>query len=98
MSLLAYHSHPGALLRRLYLDPLGMSAMGLARAIGVPRTRTERLLKGERGVTPETALRLARYFGTTPEMWLNLQAAHDLAEARRTVDLSGITPREADAA
>ena len=85
-------SHPGEVLVELYLGPLGMSALALAKHLNVPRTRIERLVRGETSMTVDTAMRLARFFGTTPELWMNLQRAHDLARARETVDLSGITP------
>ena len=95
MSLITYPSHPGEVLRELYLLPLGMSAPALARHLKVPRTRIERLVKGETALTADTAMRLATYFGTTPEYWMNLQRAWDLARARETVDVSGIVPLQA---
>lgn len=76
--------HPGEILREEYLVPLGMSAGALAKRLRVPRTRIERLASEQTAVTPDTALRLAKAFGTTPEFWLNLQASHDLkTEAER---------------
>ncbi len=92
MTMLEDPSHPGEVLKELYLEPLGMSAIALARELHVPRTRIERLVKGETGVSADTAMRLARFFGTTPEYWLNLQRAWDLARAREQVDVSDITP------
>lgn len=88
-------SHPGEVLTELYLDPIGMSAIALARRLNVPRTRIERLVKGETSVTVDTAMRLSKFFGNTPEFWMNLQRAYDLAQARETVDLSDITPLQA---
>jgi len=88
-------SHPGEVLTELYLEPIGMSAIALARRLNVPRTRIERLVKGETSVTVDTAMRLSRFFGNTPEFWMNLQRAYDLAQARETVDLSDITPLQA---
>ena len=88
-------SHPGEVLAELYLKPLDMSAITLAKRLNVPRTRIERLLKGETSLTVDTAMRLARFFGNTPEFWMNLQRAYDLARARETVDLTDITPLEA---
>jgi addiction module HigA family antidote len=79
-------------LKELYLGPLDLSAIGLAKRLHVPRTRVERLVKGETALTADTAMRLATYFGTTPEYWMNLQRAWDLARARDTVDVSDITP------
>lgn len=92
MTILQDPSHPGEVLKELYLEPLGMSAIALARELHVPRTRIERLVKGETGVSADTAIRLAKFFGTTPEYWLNLQRAWDLARAREQVDVSDITP------
>ena len=92
MTLLKNPSHPGEVLAELYLEPLGMSAIALARHLNVPRTRIERIVKGETALSVDTALRLSKFFGTTPELWINLQRAHDLARARETVDLSRITP------
>jgi addiction module HigA family antidote len=75
--------HPGEILREEYLVPLGMSANALARVIGVPANRVSAIIAGKRGVTADSALRLARAFGTSPEFWLNLQTAHDLRAAER---------------
>jgi antitoxin HigA-1 len=76
-------THPGEVLSEEFLDPLGMSANGLAMALRVPATRIGAIVKGERSVTADTALRLARFFGTSPEFWMNLQAMHDLTKARQ---------------
>jgi addiction module HigA family antidote len=92
MTLMTNPSHPGEVLKELYLGPLDLSAIGLAKRLHVPRTRVERLVKGETALTADTAMRLATYFGTTPEYWMNLQRAWDLARARDTVDVSDITP------
>jgi len=70
--------HPGEILREEFLVPLKMSAGALAKRLGVPRTRIERLASGQTGVTPDTALRLGKFFNTTPEFWMTLQASHDL--------------------
>lgn len=75
--------HPGEFLREEYLVPLGMSAGTLARELRVPRTRIERIVKEEIGVTPDTALRLAKFFDTTPEFWMNFQTAWELATEAR---------------
>jgi antitoxin HigA-1 len=75
-------THPGEVLSEEFLDPLGMSANALAMALRVPATRIGAIVKGERSVTADTALRLARFFGTSPEFWMNLQAMHDLTKAR----------------
>jgi antitoxin HigA-1 len=75
-------THPGEVLGEEFLKPLGMSANALAIALRVPATRISAVLKGERSVTADTALRLARFFGTSAEFWINLQAMHDLTKAR----------------
>ncbi len=72
--------HPGEILRE-ELDTLGLSANALARALGVPVNRVTLILNGRRGITADTALRLARYFGTTPQLWLNLQQTWELRRA-----------------
>lgn len=70
--------HPGEILREEYLAPLHMSAGALARKLNVPRTRIERLVTEQTPVTIDTALRLARFFDTTPEFWMNFQTSYDL--------------------
>ena len=87
--------HPGEFLREEYLVPLGMSAGALAKKLNLPRTRIERIAKEEIGLTPDTALRLGRYFDTTPNFWLNLQQAYDLAIGAEQLkrDLEAIEPR-----
>ena len=70
--------HPGEILREEYLVPLGMSAGVLARHLNVPRTRIERLVAEQTAVTTDTALRLAKFFRTSPELWMNMQAGYDL--------------------
>ena len=72
--------HPGEVLRD-ELDELGLSANALSRALGVPVNRVTAILNGQRGVSADTALRLARYFGTTPQLWLNLQKTWELRRA-----------------
>ena len=71
--------HPGEILKREFLDELSLSAYALAKALRVPSNRITGIINGERAVTADTALRLARYFDTTPEFWLNLQSAYDLS-------------------
>jgi addiction module HigA family antidote len=73
--------HPGDILREDFLKPMGMTPNALAMAIRVPASRVAAIAKAERSVTAETAMRLARYFGTTREFWMNLQAYYDLAIA-----------------
>ena len=76
-------THPGEVLAEEFLKPLGLSVNALAMALRVPATRMGAIVKGERSVTADTALRLARFFGTSPEFWMNLQAMHDLTKARQ---------------
>lgn len=75
-------THPGEVLAEEFLGPLGLSVNALAMALRVPATRMGAVVKGERAVTADTALRLARFFGTSPEFWINLQAMHDLTKAK----------------
>ena len=92
MTLMQNPSHPGEVLVELYLEPLGMSAIELARRLHVPRTRIERLVKGDTALTVDSAIRLSTFFGNTPEFWMNLQRSYDLARARESVDVSDIVP------
>ena len=87
--------YPGAVLDELFLSALDLSAGALAKKLGVPRTRIERLVKGETALTADTALRLSRFFGNTAEFRMNLQRAYDLDRARKTVDVSFIQPMQA---
>lgn len=90
--------HPGEILRE-ELEELGMSANALAKALAVPANRISAILKGQRGITADTALRLSRYLGTTPQLWLNLQEAFDLrvAEAAMGNDIAArVQPRYGD--
>jgi addiction module HigA family antidote len=79
--------HPGEILREEFLVPLGMSAGALARALHVPRTRIERIIAEDTSVSSDTALRLAKAFGTSAEFWMNLQSMYDLK--RQAVALAG---------
>jgi addiction module HigA family antidote len=92
--------HPGEVLREEFLVPMKLTPYALAHACGVPRTRIERLAREETPVTADTALRLARYFGTTAEFWMGMQAQHDLERAQdgAAAALRKIKPRERDAA
>jgi addiction module HigA family antidote len=91
-------THPGEMLLEEFLTPLGMSVNALAMALRVPATRIGAIVKEERAVTADTALRLARFFGTSPEFWINMQALHDLTKARTesgsTIERD-VTPRAA---
>jgi addiction module HigA family antidote len=75
-------THPGEMLRQEFLIPLGLSQNALALKIRVPATRIGEIVNGRRAITPDTALPLARFFGNSPEFWLNLQQMHDLSKAR----------------
>lgn len=77
-------THPGEVLRQDFLKPLGVTQVALADHLGVPIQRINELVRGKRGITPETAWLLARAFGTTPEFWVNVQTTHDLAQSRPT--------------
>ena len=86
--------HPGEVLMEEYLEPLGVTQHRLAIAIGVPPRRINEIVHGKRRITADTALRMARYFGTSERFWMNLQGRYDLeVERDRLVDtLEGITP------
>ena len=74
--------HPGEMLREEFLEPLGLSGRALADALCVPHNRINDILRGRRGISADTAIRLGKYFRTSPEMWLNMQSAHELSKAR----------------
>lgn len=88
--------HPGEILREEYLVPLKMSATALAKALGVTPARISEIVREERGITADTALRLAKYFGGTAKFWLNLQTTYDLrlAETKTPDFLESISPLE----
>ena len=90
--------HPGETIREDYLKPLGMSVNRLAIELRVPATRMAEIVHGRRGITADTALRLARYFNSTPKFWLNLQTSYDLATtagSRAEEIARSVHPREA---
>jgi len=89
--------HPGEVLLLEFLEPLGISQNALARALDVPPRRINEIVLGKRGISADTALRLARYFRTTEGFWMALQADYDLDEARRALgkSLRGVRPRAA---
>lgn len=89
--------HPGEILAEDFLSPLGMSARSLAAAIDVTPARVSDIIAGRRGITADTALRLGRYFGTTAQLWLNLQTNFDLETASRELadSITHIRPRAA---
>lgn len=75
-------THPGQILLQEFLEPLQLTQADLARALAIPLNRVNELVRGKRGVTPETAFLLAGYFKNSPEFWMNLQSAHDLTRVR----------------
>ena len=90
--------HPGEILREEYLVPMAMSAHALALALRVPAPRINEIVRERRAITPDTALRLARYFGTTPQFWMNLQTSYDLKVAQTEMKDSLLAVRELIAA
>lgn len=84
-------THPGQFFLSEFMQPHELTANALANALHVPANRITAILKGQRGITADTALRLARYFGTTADFWLNLQKDHELRQARE------VAQREIDA-
>ena len=83
--------HPGEILEQEFLVPLSMSARALAAKIGVPANRLTEIIAERRGITADTAIRLGRYFGTTPEFWLNMQTTYDLVKAQAETDYSKVS-------
>jgi addiction module HigA family antidote len=77
--------HPGEILLEEFMKPMGISINRLARDIAVPPGRVSAIVNGKRAITADTALRLGRYFGTSPEVWMGLQADYELRIARRTI-------------
>jgi addiction module HigA family antidote len=75
-------THPGQILLQEFLEPLSLTQAELARSLTIPLNRVNELVRGKRGITPETALLLAGYFKNSPEFWMNLQTAHDLTRVR----------------
>lgn len=84
--------HPGEVLLKDFLEPLGISQNALARAIDVPPRRVNKIVLGKRAISADTALRLARAFGTSEQFWMGLQTDYDLEEARNAVDVEHIQP------
>lgn len=82
--------HPGYILAVEFLEPLGLSQNALAKAIDVPANRINEIIRGRRGITADTDVRLARYFGLSEGYWLRLQNTYDLMEAHRALPLSAI--------
>ncbi len=91
--------HPGEILREEFLKPLGMSAYELAKRLHVPAPRVNDILLERRGISADTAVRLARFFGTTEQLWLNLQAAYEVSRVKteHAAEIQRIQPRAAAA-
>lgn len=70
--------HPGEVLEKEFLEPMGVTAYRLSKAVEIQQTRISLIIKGQRGITADTAIRFGKYFGTTPEFWMNLQREYDL--------------------
>ena len=77
-------THPGEMLLEEFLSPMSITQRDLANAIHVPYQRVNEIINGKRGITPSTALRLAKFFGMTEDFWMNLQLRYDLFRARKT--------------
>ena len=90
--------HPGEVLKHDFMDPFGLSATALAKAIGVTPARINEIVRGRRGITAATALRLAKYFGTDAQSWMNLQTRYELARAESAAARSLRTIRPLEAA
>jgi addiction module HigA family antidote len=85
-------AHPGEYLLEEFLRPLELSQADLARALSVPLNRINELVKGKRGITAETAILLSQYFGTSAQLWMNLQAMHDLTKEMQVRKKAGKKP------
>jgi addiction module HigA family antidote len=92
--------HPGEVLREEFMVPMGIKAYSLAKDLQIDRQRLERIVREENGITGDTALRLAKFFGTTPEFWMNLQSRYALEKANREIgnDLKKIETHKQPAA
>jgi addiction module HigA family antidote len=89
----AFSVHPGEILRTEFMEPLGLTAYRLARDLHISAPRANDLVRGKRGITADTALRLARYFGNSAQFWIGLQSGHDLWLASRNRSWNKVKPR-----
>jgi len=80
-------THPGIILRKEFLEPMGLTQRALAKHIGIPVQRVNEIVRGKRGVSPDTAWLLSEALGTSPEFWLNLQATHELSSRKPTIHI-----------
>jgi len=88
-------THPGKILLQEFLEPMNLTQAHLSRSLGIPLNRVNELIRGKRGITPETALLLAGYFRNSAEFWMNLQTAHDLTVARHEMRIRPVAARRA---
>jgi addiction module HigA family antidote len=88
-------THPGQILLQEFLEPMNLNQTHLARSLGIPLNRVNELIRGKRGITPQTALLLAGYFRNSAEFWMNLQTAYDLTLARRDMRTRPTVPARA---
>jgi addiction module HigA family antidote len=89
--------HPGEFLREDFMKPLGLTAYRIAKDIGVPTTRIDQILAGKRGISADTALRFAAYFGTSASMWLGIQADYEMMQVKRSKNID-VKPYKSTAA
>jgi addiction module HigA family antidote len=85
--------HPGEILREEFMKPLGLSSNQLAKDLHISAPRVNDIVLERRGISADTAVRLARYFGGGAQVWMNLQATYDICQAQKKLDVSGIKPR-----
>jgi addiction module HigA family antidote len=92
--------HPGEILSEEFLKPMGLTAYRLSKETGIPQTRIGEIIRGKRRISAATALRFARFFGNSPEFWINLQSHYDIEEERKLIDkeLKSIKPFSTPAA
>ena len=90
--------HPGEMLREEFMAPLRLTAYRLAKELKLPPPRVNDIVREKRGISADTALRLARYFGNSPEFWMNMQARYDLLVAQANKSISKIKPRKVESA
>ena len=88
----AFSIHPGDILRTEFMEPLGLTAYRLAKDLHISAPRVNDLVRGKRGITADTALRLSRYFGNSAQFWIGLQSGHDLWVASRSNSLNRVKP------
>jgi len=90
----AFSIHPGEVLRTEFMEPLGLTAYRLAKELRISAPRVNDLIRGKRGIPADTALRLSRYFGNSPQFWIGLQSGHDLWLAARERSWTTVKPRK----